>query len=168
MTESTHTPPLYGRAEIEDFLFHEAALLDEWKLNEWLTLLAPDARYLVPPNDVPDGDPASTLFLVADDAERIRQRVIRILDPNCHAESPPSRLRRQLSNVRILSQDAQTLTVTFNFICHRYRRHERIRQYVGKMTYQIVKQGAELKIRERRVVLDSHELGSLGSVSFLL
>ena len=25
-----------GRAEVEDFLFREAALLDEWRLDEWL------------------------------------------------------------------------------------------------------------------------------------
>jgi len=24
------------RSEVEDFLFHEAALLDEWRLDEWL------------------------------------------------------------------------------------------------------------------------------------
>jgi len=44
------------RAEVEDFLFREAALLDEWKLEEWLTLLTPDATYYVPPNDHPEGD----------------------------------------------------------------------------------------------------------------
>jgi len=42
----------------------------------------------VPPNDQPEGSHRNTLFLVADDRERIRQRVIRINDPNCHAEFP--------------------------------------------------------------------------------
>ena len=32
-----------SRAEIEDFLFREADLLDNWKLDEWLTLLTDDA-----------------------------------------------------------------------------------------------------------------------------
>ena len=70
------------RAEVEDFLYREAALLDEWKLDEWEALLTDDASYYVPPNDQPDGDHRATLFLVADDRERIRQRVIRIKDPN--------------------------------------------------------------------------------------
>ena len=32
-----------SRAEVEDFLYHEAALLDEWRLDEWLALLTDDA-----------------------------------------------------------------------------------------------------------------------------
>ena len=46
--------------EIEEFLIQEAALLDEWRLEEWLALMAPDARYLVPPLDVPDADHRDT------------------------------------------------------------------------------------------------------------
>ena len=44
------------RAEVEDFLYREAALLDDWKLDEWEALLTDDAAYYVPPNDQPDGD----------------------------------------------------------------------------------------------------------------
>ena len=36
------------RAEIEAFLFEEAALLDSWRLDDWLGLLTEDVRYLVP------------------------------------------------------------------------------------------------------------------------
>ena len=36
------------RATIEDFLYEEAALLDEWRLQEWLDLLTEDATYEVP------------------------------------------------------------------------------------------------------------------------
>jgi p-cumate 2,3-dioxygenase beta subunit len=31
------------RAEVEDFLYREAALLDEWQLDEWQSLLTEDA-----------------------------------------------------------------------------------------------------------------------------
>jgi p-cumate 2,3-dioxygenase beta subunit len=89
-------PTVVTRAEVEDFLYHEAALLDEWKLKEWEALLSDDATYYVPPNDHLEGDHRSTLFLVADDRERIRQRIIRINDPNCHAEYPKSRTRRMI------------------------------------------------------------------------
>jgi p-cumate 2,3-dioxygenase beta subunit len=70
------TRAVVTRAEVEDFLYHEAALLDEWRLNDWEALLADDATYYVPPNDQLESDHRSTLFLVADDRERIRQRVI--------------------------------------------------------------------------------------------
>ena len=89
------------RAEVEDFLYREAALLDEWKLDEWLAMLADDACYYVPPNDHPEGDHRTTLFILADDIVRIRERVKRINDPECHAEYPHSRTRRMIWNVRI-------------------------------------------------------------------
>ena len=90
-------PGAVTRAEVEDFLYHEADLLDRWKLDDWLGLLTEDAAYYVPPNDKPDADHRFTLFTVADDIVRLRERIIRLKDPNCHAEFPPSRTRRMIS-----------------------------------------------------------------------
>ena len=156
------------RAEVEDFLYHEAALLDDWKLDAWEKLLTDDATYYVPPNDNLEGDHRTTLFIVADDRERIRQRIIRIKDPNCHAEFPKSRTRRMISNVRIDSVDGDLVTVTANFVCYRFRRYERIREYVGGYRYILKRDGDSFRIKERRVFIDAHELGNLGSVSFIL
>ena len=44
------------RADVEDFLYHEAALLDDWRLDDWLELLAEDAAYYVPSTDAPASD----------------------------------------------------------------------------------------------------------------
>ena len=156
------------RAEVEDFLFREAALLDEWKLEEWLTMLTADATYYVPPNDHPDGDPKTTLFILADDIVRIRERIKRLMSPECHAEYPHSRTRRMIGNVRITGTNGDLVTVAANFICYRYRRYERIREYVGSYRHILKRDGDRLLIKERRVVIDAHELGSLGSVSFIL
>src|SRR5215470_2224394 len=168
MTAPIAGQPVVTRAEVEDFLYHEAALLDEWRLAEWEALLTDDACYYVPPNDQLDGDHRSTLFLVADDRERIRQRIIRINDPNCHAEFPKSRTRRMISNVRIVATEGDLVTVAANFVCYRYRRYERIREYVGAYRYILRRAGDSFRIKERRVLIDAHELGTLGSVSFIL
>jgi p-cumate 2,3-dioxygenase beta subunit len=157
-----------SRAEIEDFLFHEAALLDGWQLENWLKLLTEDAAYYVPPNDKPDSDHRDTLFIIADDITRLKERVIRIMDPNCHAEQPRSRTRRMISNVRITGTEGDLIRVAANFVCYRYRRFERMREYVGSYRYVLKRVGKELRIKERRVLLDAQELGSLGSVSFIL
>src|SRR3954453_8741216 len=98
------------RAEVEDFLFHEAALLDEWRLDEWLALLTEDALYRVPSNDRPNARPEDTLFTIADDIRRIRARVVRLNERNAHAEFPRSRTRRLISNVRITGQDKDTVS----------------------------------------------------------
>ena len=161
-------PSVVTRAEVEEFLYHEAALLDDWKLNEWQELLTDDAAYYVPPNDQLESDHRNPLFLVADDRERIRQRIIRVLDPNCHAEFPKSRTRRMISNVRIVGVEGDLVTVAANFVCYRYRRYERIREYVGAYRFVLKRTGDSFRIKERRVLIDAHELGSLGSVIFIL
>ena len=104
------------RADVEDFLYREAALLDEWRLEDWLQLLTDDATYAVPPNDKPNADSKDTLFILADDIVRIRERIKRLMSPECHAEYPHSRTRRFIANVRILEQNGDLVTVAANFI----------------------------------------------------
>jgi p-cumate 2,3-dioxygenase beta subunit len=158
-----------SRAEVEDLFFREADLLDSWRLDEWLTLLTDDASYYVPPNDKPDADHRYTLFTVADDIVRLRERVIRLKDPNCHAEYPPSRTRRLISNVRILGAEADLISVAANFIVYRYRRAEPApRVFVGHYRYKLKRQAGRLKIAERRAILDAEELGAMSAVSFIL
>jgi p-cumate 2,3-dioxygenase beta subunit len=161
-------PATVSRAEVEDLFYREAQLLDSWKLDEWLTLLTPDATYYVPPTDKPDADHRYTLFIIADDAVRLRERIIRLKDPNCHAEYPPSRTRRLITNVSVTGTDADAISAEANFVVYRFRRDEDIRIFVGRYFYKLKRHEGTLKIAERRAVLDAQELGLLGSVSFLL
>jgi p-cumate 2,3-dioxygenase beta subunit len=161
-------PGSVTRAEVEDFLYHEADLLDRWRLDDWLKLLTDDASYYVPPNDKPDADHRFTLFTVADDIVRLRERIIRLKDPNCHAEFPPSRTRRMISNVRIDGVEDGLISVSANFAIFRHRRNEPVRQFVGRYRYKLRRTDEGLKIHERRAILDAEELGQMGSVSFLL
>jgi len=156
------------RQRVEDFLYAEAALLDAWKLDEWLALLTDDAVYRVPSNDKPASDPKDTLFTIADDIHRIRARVTRLKDKNAHAEFPPSRTRRMISNVRIVEQNATTVRAEANFIVHRFRRNESVRQYVGQYRYTLRIEGESFRIAAREAIIDAMELGSLASVSFIL
>lgn len=158
----------FTRDQVEDLFFHEAELLDAWKLDEWLGLLTEDATYYVPPNDKPEGDARFTLFTIADDMLRLKERIIRLKDPNCHAEFPHSRTRRLISNVRIKNIVGDTATATANFLVYRHRRHEPPRVFAGHYIYRLRRVGHELKIAERRAVLDAEELGALGAVSFIL
>lgn len=156
------------RAEVEEFLYREADLLDSWRLDEWLGLLTEDAAYYVPPNDAPEGDHRDTLYTVADDIDRLRGRVKRLQNPAAHAEHPRSRTRRMIGNVRITGVGDGTVEVAANFVVYRFRRDERIGTYVGRYAYRLAVSDGGLRIAERRAVLDSQELGGLGSVSFIL
>jgi p-cumate 2,3-dioxygenase beta subunit len=156
------------RAEVEEFLYREAALLDDWRLDDWLALLTDDAVYRVPPNDRPAGNHQDTLFLIADDIQRIRARVKRLNDANAHAEYPRSRTRRLIGNVRIVERTAASVRVLSNFVVYRFRRDERIREYVGHYEHVLVAASGTFKIASRTAYIDAMELGSLGSVSFIL
>jgi p-cumate 2,3-dioxygenase beta subunit len=169
MSQAVNPAAMVTRAEVEDFLFNEADLLDNWRLDDWLGLLTDDASYYVPPNDKPDGDHRFTLFTVADDIVRLRERVIRLNDPNCHAEYPPSHTRRLITNVRITGSEGDLILVSANFAIFRHRRNEAApRQFVGRYRYKLRQTSAGLKIHERRAILDAEELGAMGAVSFLL
>src|SRR5260370_2565808 len=107
--------------EIEEFLIEEAALLDEWRLEEWLALMAEDSRYLVPPLDAPDADHRDTLFLIADDRRSLASRVRQLLSGTTWAENPRSRTRRLVTNVRLLEVADGAARATANFAVWRFQ-----------------------------------------------
>lgn len=158
---------LPSRQEVEDFLYREAALLDEWRLEEWLELLTEDAIYQIPPTDVPEGDARNTLFIIADDALRIRSRVKQLLGKSAWAENPHSRTRRMITNVQVLGAENENILITANFTVHRMR-YESVDTYIGRYNYKLVRQGNQLRIRERRAVLDNEALRPHGKISFIL
>lgn len=156
-----------SRQTVEDFLYEEAALLDEWRLEEWLDLLTEDATYEVPSTDTPDGDPKTTLFLIADDMLRIRSRVKQLLGKSAWAENPRSRTRRLISNVRIRAVEGEHISVTANFAVYRIR-FEQMDTYVGRYEYTLVQRNGALRIRERKAILDLDALRPHGKVSIIL
>jgi p-cumate 2,3-dioxygenase subunit beta len=153
--------------EVEDLLYREAALLDEWRLEEWLELLTDDAIYQVPSTDAPEGDERNTLYIIADDATRIRSRVKQLVGKSAWAENPHSRTRRMIANVRVLGADGDRILVTANFAVFRMR-YETVDTYVGRYDYKLVCFGTQLKIRERRAILDNEALRPHGKISFIL
>jgi p-cumate 2,3-dioxygenase subunit beta len=155
------------RQEVEDFLYREAALLDEWRLEEWLELLTDDAVYQVPPTDSPEGDSRNTLFIIADDVVRIRSRVKQLLGKFAWAENPHSRTRRMIANVRMLGAEGDDVLVTANFTVFRMR-YESVDTYVGHYNYRLVNGANGLRIKERRAILDNEALRPHGKISFIL
>jgi p-cumate 2,3-dioxygenase subunit beta len=156
-----------SRAAIEDFLYAEAALLDEWKLDVWLALFTGDATYSVPSTDAPDADPSDTLFLIADDAASLRSRVEQLLGKTTWSENPHARTRRLLGNVRIRKTDGARAWVTANFVVYRMRTNQTA-TYVGRYEYVLELRPDGLRIQQRRAILDLESLRDVGKVSFIL
>jgi p-cumate 2,3-dioxygenase beta subunit len=159
------------RSAVEDLFYHEAFLLDNWKLDEWLTLLTEDCTYQIPSNDAPQSQSNKALYLIADDYRRITERVTRLKDKNAHSEFPHSRTRRIIGNVQFckLSDGLDSnYSAHANFIIYRHRRDGDIRAYVGRYENEVKLLNNQLLFSKRKVYLDAYELGTMGLVSFIL
>jgi len=97
---STH--PLY--AEVLDFLYDEAELLDAGRFTEWLELMAEDLTYRMPArinrSRKAKADTTET-EIFSDNIASLRLRVNRLGTDFAWAESPPSRTRHHVTNVRV-------------------------------------------------------------------
>lgn len=158
------------RAAVENFLYREAELLDQWKLKEWADLFTADGAYLVAPlgsENPQKADPEKVLFLVADDHTRIKERVTRLLKKGAHAEYPHSRTRHTVSNVLIENDDGKTVHAAANFITYRARNREVV-SYMGRTYFTLAREDDGFKIREKRVALDLEILAPQGSLAIIL
>ena len=84
---------LLTRLQVEDFIYREAALLDAWKIEEWLALFAPESSYEVTPPGAENPDDLSrqqAYFLIGDDRKRLEHRISRLGKPDAHVETPRS------------------------------------------------------------------------------
>ena len=155
------------RADVEDLLFFEAELLDDWRLNDWLTLYTDDAHYEVPCTDDPDGTGSTSLMLIHDNRLRMVSRVERLNHRHAHREYPHSNLRHLVTNVRLRPLDGDELPVRASFIVSRCR-HGRETSYVGGYDYRLVMTETGLRIRLKRVTLDMTALRPTNDVAIIL
>lgn len=156
------------RDQVEDFMFYEAELLDEWRLKEWLGLFTDDGCYYVPTTDsAPNASPDNSLFYVADDRFRLEQRVERLMKKTAHAEYPRSKTRHLVSNVRIRSRKDDELDVGAAVLTYRTKMGL-TETYIGSYRYRLAVTSEGLRIREKRCVLDMDGLKPNGRISIIL
>ncbi len=154
--------------EVQAFLAREAALLDAWELDEWLTLFEPGATYEVPATDNPGALPIGDLFLIDDPYDQIKARVKRLKSKHAHAENPRSRTRHLVTNVRIVDHPQPgLLEVEAGFLVFRLK-GKRVAEYVGTYRHVLVRDGATFLFRRRRAELDLEVLSQEGRISFIL
>ncbi|WP_235737103.1 aromatic-ring-hydroxylating dioxygenase subunit beta [Nocardioides alcanivorans] len=156
-----------SRAQVEDFLYEEADILDEWRYDDWLALFVEGARYEIPTTDYTGWSLDEGGSFVVDDYELIKARVKRLKSRKAHAENPHSRTHRMISNVRISPSDGGEVKVRASFVVHRARDGQ-FDQYVGKYEHLLAPTDAGLRFQVRRSLL-GHETLPLGArLSFIL
>jgi p-cumate 2,3-dioxygenase subunit beta len=157
-----------SRQQVEDFLYAEAALLDSWSLDDWLLLYDEDAKYEVPCNDAPDGNPDTDLLLIDDDYARLRARVARLNSRRAHREYPHSRTNHQIFNVRVSDPDEDgEIGVTASFTVWRFR-GDKTSCYVGRYRYRLRVSNNGFRIASKRAELDMTDLRAVSDVAIIL
>ena len=176
-TQLTPAPPsIIGRPatpeslllqhEVEQLLYLEARLLDDWNLDAWLTLYTPDARYIVPTTDLPEGDPLSDLVFIDDDYSRMAGRVVRLKSRHAHREYPWSRTRRFIGNVMVTAVEGNEIEATAAVAVWRFRAGESA-PYVGRYDVRLRRVDGQLRLCYKRAILDQEELSDHGALSII-
>ena len=165
-------PPLrptdVTRGELEDLLYTEAFLLDEWRMEDWLELWTEDAEYVVPTNDNPHADPDNDLMYINHDYRLLKGLVVRLQSVHAHREYPWSKTRHLVSNVRVLGEDEHGVVHgDAAFTVWRFRLRDRD-YYVGHYDVGVRRVGSELKLVRKWITLDAWTLAPYGAVSIVL
>jgi 3-phenylpropionate/cinnamic acid dioxygenase small subunit len=108
-------------SQCEEFLVHEARLLDEGRFDEWLSLFTADAWYWVP-SEPNQASPRDTISLIYDDRRLLETRVRRLASPRIYSQEPRSRTSRIIANVTIEEAQGSACTVRSKFQLLEYRR----------------------------------------------
>lgn len=154
--------------EVELFLYHDALLLDEWRLREWFALFTPDCEYLIPTTDRPDGDPEHDLFFVRDDWFLLSQRVDALVDGTAWTESPHSITKHMVNNVMAWLDPDGSVAVRANFVVYRSALST-VDVYPGSYRMRLLRGGpAGFEIQSRRCTLALAQLRPHGRVSVIL
>lgn len=153
--------------EIEQFLFHEAMLLDDRRWDEWLDLLADDLEYWIPVRSTRAlGDEMNEFAKLGesaffdDDKPSMEMRVRKLRTGYAWAEDPPSRTRHCVSNVRLGEPSGDELLVHCNFMLYRSRLANDEDLWVGRREDLLRSAGTGWKIVNRHVYLDHVSLSS--------
>lgn len=138
--ESPLVPGPMLQYELEQFLYAEAALLDEHRFEAWLGLFTPDARYRVPvrTNHVTRGSRPELLESQEvsahfdEDPRGLSLRVARLTSGVAWSEYPLSRTRRLVSNVqvRVLAAPGE-VEVRSSFLLYRSRQEHAVDLFAG-------------------------------------
>lgn len=150
--------------EVEQFLFEEAALLDDGKFHEWLGILTDDIHYWMPtrynrtrrerehefskPNEVAFFD---------EDKSSLAMRVKRLDTGMAWAEDPPSRTRHLVTNVQVRRRSAaDEFDVTSSFLLYRTRLETDLNLFAGRREDMLRRTRDGWRIARRKILLDQN------------
>jgi 3-phenylpropionate/cinnamic acid dioxygenase small subunit len=150
--------------KVEQFLYHEARLLDTQQYEAWLELFTDDATYWVP-LERDQKDALETSSIIYDDRTLLGLRVKQARHPRAHARLPLARTAHQVSNILVLKEEAPELLVASTLTLVEFRA-ERQRVWGALVEHRLRRTPAGLRIAAKRVDLVNSE-GELDGIAIL-
>jgi 3-phenylpropionate/cinnamic acid dioxygenase small subunit len=132
---------------VEQFLYHQADLLDRKEWEKWIGLFTDDGVYWMPPEPsytTWDGTPA----IFAEDKNLMRVRMGRVLHPDAWSQRPLWATNHVVSNVVIEKASPTEVVVRSRFHMMELRRDD-VRHFAGSYTHQLrqTKEGYRIKLQ---------------------
>jgi benzoate/toluate 1,2-dioxygenase beta subunit len=148
---------------VEQFLYHEARLLDTGQLEAWLDLFSDDATYWIPLEKNQD-NPLETSSIVHDDRTLLELRVKQARHPRAHARQPLARTVHQVSNI-LVEEGKDEIKVHSTLQVIEFR-NEKQRVHGALVEHRLKKVHGGYKIAHKRVELVNSE-GELDGIAIL-
>lgn len=137
---------------VEEFLFHEARLLDERHFEDWFALFADDGIYWIPATPG-QTDPIGEVSVAYEDRQLLDVRVRRLRHPDNFADQPEARTRRVIGNVTIgAGEEKGTIEARSNFTLVEFQ-NDAQRLFAGDYVHQLRDVGDTFSIAKKRVNL---------------
>ena len=160
--------------QVLTFLYEEATLLDQIRLQEWGERLATDLVYTVPLRHTrlqaeQSASIVRTVQHYHDDYRSIMGRILRLSGKSAWAEDPPSRTRRLVTNVFVEeTENANEFVATSYLLLTRNRFKDHHVDIVSGERRDVLRLGEDgFKLARREVILDQAVLGTPNLAVFL-
>lgn len=150
---------------IAQFLYREARLQDEHRLQEWEALWTDDALYWVPANGE-NPDPEREMSILYDNRSRIGLRIRQFLTGKRYSQQPASRLRRIIGNIEVLGDETGGTRVTANMLLAESHRRGQI-LWAARNEYLLRQVDGEWRLAFKKVALVNND-GPLATMAFLI
>ena len=148
----------------EEFLYHEARLLDTQQFEEWLALFTDDATYWVP-LEQGQKDPYETSSIIHDDRTLLELRVKQLRHPRAHARVPLARTVHHVTNVMVLGEHGEVQVASALQVVE--FRNERQRHYSALVEHRLRRSSDTFRIAHKRIDLINSE-GEIDGIAILL
>ena len=142
-----------NRDDLIDFVYDEAATIDQMRWDDWLALFHKDGRYWMPLEWQQD-DPVLQPSLMYEDRLLLTVRVERLAGERTFSQKPKSRCHHLLERPRIVSmgEDNGLYKLRTSFI-YTETRGDLLERYSGWVSHELAEVDRALQIKLKRIDL---------------